>query len=158
MSMRVSPIQYGDSRIVRFLFDAERATESTIENKQLIGGEGQLSARVNISFAKQDGLVVCDCLIDLGWTIRTSGADTDPDVRIECKMGGLVTCPEPAAEDGQIRDALAVNGVTFVWGKIRDVIENASRYSSTGLLVLPAIDPRSVLEDMRKDGQEVSPC
>ena len=44
-----------------------------------------------------------------------------------------------------------MNGVMFVWGKMRDVIESASRYSSTGLLVLPAIDPGSVLEGIEKD-------
>ena len=152
MSMRMSPIQYGESRVIRFLFDAERATECNLGNGKLVGGESQLTARVNNSFGKQDNLVVCDCSIDLTWTITASEDDTEPDVRIECKMGGLVVCPETAAEESAIRSALAMNGVTFVWGKIRDMIESASRYSSTGLLVLPAIDPGSVLEGMEKDG------
>ncbi len=151
MSMRISPIQYGESRVIRFLFDTERATERNLSNGELVAGESQLTARVNNSFGKQDGLVVCDCSIDLTWTITTSEEDTEPDVRIECKMGGLVVCPETAAEENAIRDALAMNGVTFVWGKIRDMIEASSRYSSTGLLVLPAIDPGSVLEGMEKD-------
>lgn len=151
MSMRVSPIQYGESRVIRFLFDTERATERNLSNGELVAGESQLTARVNNSFGKQDGLVVCDCSIDLTWKITASEEDTEPDVRIECKMGGLVVCPETAAEENAIRDALAMNGVTFVWGKIRDMIEALSRYSSTGLLVLPAIDPGSVLEGMEKD-------
>ncbi len=151
MSMRVSPIQYGESRVIRFLFDAERATELNLGNGELVGGESQLTARVNNSFSKQDNLVVCDCSIDLTWMITASEEDTEPDVRIECKMGGLVVCPEAAAEESAIRNALAMNGVTFVWGKIRDMIESASRHSSTGLLVLPAIDPGSVLEGMEKD-------
>lgn len=151
MSMRISPIQYGESRVIRFLFDTERATERNLSNGELVAGESQLTARVNNSFGKQDGLVVCDCSIDLTWKITVSEEDTEPDVRIECKMGGLVVCPETAAEENAIRDALAMNGVTFVWGKIRDMIEALSRYSSTGLLVLPAIDPGSVLEGMEKD-------
>ncbi len=151
MSMRISPIQYGESRVIRFLFDTERATERNLSNGELVAGESQLTARVNNSFGKQDGLVVCDCSIDLTWTITASEEDTEPDVRIECKMGGLVVCPETAAEENAIRDALAMTGVTFVWGKIRDMIEASSRYSSTGLLVLPAIDPGSVLEGMEKD-------
>lgn len=151
MSMRISPIQYGESRVIRFLFDTERATERNLSNGELVAGESQLAARVNNSFGKQDGLVVCDCSIDLTWKITASEEDTEPDVRIECKMGGLVVCPETAAEENAIRDALAMNGVTFVWGKIRDMIEALSRYSSTGLLVLPAIDPGSVLEGMEKD-------
>lgn len=151
MSMRISPIQYGESRVIRFLFDTERATERNLSNGELVAGESQLTARVNNSFGKQDGLVVCDCSIDLTWKIAASEEDTEPDVRIECKMGGLVVCPETAAEENAIRDALAMNGVTFVWGKIRDMIEALSRYSSTGLLVLPAIDPGSVLEGMEKD-------
>ena len=151
MSMRISPIQYGESRVIRFLFDTERATERNLSNGELVAGESQLTARVNNSFGKQDGLVVCDCSIDLTWKITASEEDTEPDVRIECKMGGLVVCPETAAEENAIRDALAMNGVTFVWGKIRDIIEALSRYSSTGLLVLPAIDPGSVLEGMEKD-------
>ena len=151
MSMRVSPIQYGESRVIRFLFDAERATELNLGNGELVGGESQLTARVNNLFSKQDNLVVCDCSIDLTWMITASEEDTEPDVRIECKMGGLVVCPEAAAEESAIRNALARNGVTFVWGKIRDMIESASRHSSTGLLVLPAIDPGSVLEGMEKD-------
>lgn len=151
MSMRISPIQYGESRVIRFLFDTERATERNLSNGELVAGESQLTARVSNSFGKQDGLVVCDCSIDLTWTITASEEDTEPDVRIECKMGGLVVCPETAAEENAIRDALAMNGVTFVWGKIRDMIEASSRYSSTGLLVLPAIDPGSVLEGMEKD-------
>mgnify|MGYP003283130951 FL=1 len=151
MSMRISPIQYGESRVIRFLFDTERATERNLSNGELVAGESQLTARVNNSFGKQDGLVVCDCSIDLTWKITASEEDTEPDVRIECKMGGLVVCPETAAEENAIRDALAMNGVTFVWGKIRDMIEALSRYSSTGLLVLPAIDPGSVLEGMEKD-------
>ena len=151
MSMRISPIQYGESRVIRFLFDTERATERNLSNGELVAGESQLTARVNNSFGKQDGLVVCDCSIDLTWKITASEEDTEPDVRIECKMGGLVVCPETAAEENAIRDALALNGVTFVWGKIRDMIEALSRYSSTGLLVLPAIDPGSVLEGMEKD-------
>ncbi len=77
-------------------------------------------------------------------------------VRIECKMSGLARCPETAAKESDIHDALTVNGITFVWGKIRDVIEGASRYPSTGLLVLPAIDPRSVLEDMEQMAEEGS--
>ena len=151
MSMRISPIQYGESRVIRFLFDTERATERNLSNGELVAGESQLTARVNNSFGKQDGLVACDCSIDLTWKITASEEDTEPDVRIECKMGGLVVCPETAAEENAIRDALAMNGVTFVWGKIRDMIEALSRYSSTGLLVLPAIDPGSVLEGMEKD-------
>lgn len=151
MSMRISPIQYGESRVIRFLLDTERATERNLSNGELVAGESQLTARVNNSFGKQDGLVVCDCSIDLTWKITASEEDTEPDVRIECKMGGLVVCPETAAEENAIRDALAMNGVTFVWGKIRDMIEALSRYSSTGLLVLPAIDPGSVLEGMEKD-------
>lgn len=151
MSMRISPIQYGESRVIRFLFDTERATERNLSNGELVAGESQLTARVNNSFGKQDGLVVCDCSIDLTWKITAFEEDTEPDVRIECKMGGLVVCPETAAEENAIRDALAMNGVTFVWGKIRDMIEALSRYSSTGLLVLPAIDPGSVLEGMEKD-------
>lgn len=151
MSMRISPIQYGESRVIRFLFDTERATERNLSNGELVAGESQLTARVNNSFGKQDGLVVCDCSIDLTWKITASEEDTEPDVRIECKMGGLVVCPETAAEENAIRDALAMNGVTFVWGKIRDMIEALSRYSSTGLLILPAIDPGSVLEGMEKD-------
>ena len=151
MSMRVSPIQYGESRVIRFLFDAERATERKLGNGELVGGESQLTARVNNPFGKQDNLVVCDCSIDLTWMITASEEDAEPDVRIECKMGGLVVCPEVAAEESAIRNALAMNGVTFVWGKIRDMIESASRYSSTGLLILPAIDPGSVLEGMEKD-------
>lgn len=151
MSMRISPIQYGESRVIRFLFDTERATERNLSNGELVAGESQLTARVNNSFGKQDGLVVCDCSIDLTWKITASEEDTEPDVRIECKMGGLVVCPETAAEENAIRDALAMNGVTFVWGKIRDMIEALSRYSSTGLLVLPAIDPGSVIEGMEKD-------
>ena len=151
MSMRISPIQYGESRVIRFLFDTERATERNLSNGELVAGESQLTARVNNSFGKQDGLVVCDCSIDLTWKITASEEDTEPDVRIECKMGGLVVCPETAAEENAIRDALAMNGVTFVWGKIRDMIEALSRYSATGLLVLPAIDPGSVLEGMEKD-------
>lgn len=39
MSMRVSPIQYGESRVIRFLFDAERATECNLGNGELVGGE-----------------------------------------------------------------------------------------------------------------------
>ena len=151
MSMRESPIQYGESRVVRFMFDAERAIERNLSNQDLVAGESQLTARVNNSFGKQDGLVVCDCSIDLTWTITTAAENPEPDVRVECKMGGLVVCPEAAAEENTIREALAMNGVMFVWGKMRDVIESASRYSSTGLLVLPAIDPGSVLEGIEKD-------
>lgn len=151
MSIRVSPIQYGDSRIVRFLFDADRATELKLGNKELVGGESQLTVQVDVSFAKQEGSVICDCSIDLDWAIKASGEEADPDVRIECKMGGLAACSETVAEESEVRDSLAVNGVTFVWGKIRDVVESASRYSSTGPLVLPAIDPRSVLEDIGKE-------
>ena len=58
MSMRVSPIQYGESRVIRFLFDAERATECNLGNGKLVGGESQLTARVNNSFGKQDNLAV----------------------------------------------------------------------------------------------------
>lgn len=151
MSMRISPIQYGESRVIRFLFDAGRATERGSSNEELVAGESQLTARVNNSFGKQGSLVVCDCSIDLTWTISISEEDVEPVVRIECKMGGLAICPETAAEESVIRDTLAINGVTFVWGKIRDMIESSSRYSSTGLLVLPAIDPGSVLEGMEKN-------
>ncbi len=151
MSMRISSIQYGESRIARFLFDAERAIDLGIGNKELISGENQLVVQVKNSFTKHDGSVVCDCSISLNWIIKTSEEKTEPDVRIECKMGGLAVCPEVVAGEDEIREALAINAVTFVWGKIRDAIESASRYSSTGLLVLPAIDPRSVLEDMKED-------
>ena len=153
MSMRISPIQYGDSRIVRFVFDAERVIERNIDNQSLVAGESQLSVQVSNSFTQQDSLIICDCSIELNWTIKASAEEPDSDVRIECNMNGLAICPKTAAQEDEIREALAMNGVTFVWGKIRDVIESASRYSSTGLLVLPAIDPASVLEDMKKEGR-----
>lgn len=150
MSIEFSPIQYGESKISRFLFDAENAIEKGLNGESLSGGESQLEVGVKTSFSKNDDFIVCDCSINLGWSISMDEESGVPDVRAECKMSSRVTCPISVASEDEIQEALAVNGVTYVWGKIRDVIESASRNFMTGALVLPAIDPRSLIADMQE--------
>lgn len=150
MSIEFSPIQYGESKISRFLFDAENAIGKGLDREGLCGGESQLEVGVKTSFSRNDDFIVCDCEIDFGWSISVDEESGAPDVRTECKMSSRIACPIGVASDEEVQDALAINGVTYIWGKIRDVIENASRNFMTGALVLPAINPRSLIDDMQE--------
>ncbi len=150
MSIEFSPIQYGESKISRFLFDAEKAIGKGLDREDLSNCESQLEVGVKTSFSKNQDFIVCDCEIDFGWSISVDEESGAPDVRAECKMSSRIACPIGAASEQEIQDALSVNGVMYVWGKIRDVVENASRNFMAGALILPAINPRSIIDDMQE--------
>lgn len=145
MSLEFSPIQYGESRLVKLSFEAQQAIDKQLTSDDIDKAHVKLGVGLETSIGEKEGQTVCNCGIDLRWTIKVEEAEQHPDIEIECKIEAIATCPTSVGDKDAVSDALLVNGITFVWGKIRDVVEAVSRYSPIGALTLPAVNPRSFL-------------
>ena len=145
MSFEFSPIQYGESKLIKLSFESQQAVDKKLSSKDLDNAHSQLGVGLETSVGEKNDQAGCSCSVDLRWTIKVNQDEPQPDVEIECKIEALATCPLSFGTKEEISDTLLANCITFVWGKIRDAIEAVTRYSPVGALTLPAVDPRSFL-------------
>lgn len=154
MKLALSPIQYKDSKLLSISFDnslqAETATskpssDTSTSNKRFFS----LSIDRNLDYIDEgSGNLACKASLRFTWDIKTSDEeDASPIATVAGAMGALASCPIDLGDVETVKRTLAANTLSYIWSKLRTVVEQLSSQSPVGTLSLPAIDPLSLLED-----------
>lgn len=102
----------------------------------------------NLQYEESDGHMVCMGTLRFKWDIKSSRDDDAAVVAsVEGAMEALATCPSDMAEFDVVKKTLAANTLSYIWSRLRTIVEQLSAQSTTGALSLPAIDPVELIED-----------
>lgn len=151
MALALSPIQFSESRLLYISFDDTRQEGSSILRPE--SGEPVPNSRLftlsvdrNLEYTELDGDLSCMGSLRFKWDIKVSEEDGSPVVAsVEGAMGAIATCAPSLAERDVVEKTLAANTLSYIWAKLRTIVEQISSQSTIGTLSLPAIDPMSLV-------------
>lgn len=147
MALTLSPIQFIDSKLLHISFDdtsqkglLELQSEPNVHNTE----ERYFALSVNrdLEYSEKAELLSCMGSLQFKWDVRVSEDSDSPLIAsVEGAMGAVATCPLNLGDRELIEKTLAANTLSYIWAKLRTIVEQLSSQSTIGTLSLPAIDP-----------------
>lgn len=151
MALILSPIQFKDSKLLYIAFDDTRQEGSSALCSNEDGpdyGEKHFTLSVdrNLEYSESDGTLSCMGTLRFKMDIRLPGDEDSPIVAsVEGAMGAVATCPLGLSDRASTEATLAANTLSYIWAKLRTIVEQLSSQSNIGTLSLPAIDPMQLV-------------
>lgn len=153
MALSLSPIQFKESKLLYLSFDDTRLEGSSVlysDEAAPTSGERfyTLSVDRKLEYTESEDTLTCMGSLRFSWEIKGSDEDDSPIIAtVEGAMGACSTCPARMGDPDTIRKTLAANTLSYIWSKLRVIVEQLSSQACIGSLSLPAIDPVALAED-----------
>lgn len=150
MALTLSPIQFKDSKLLYIAFDDTRQEGSSALYSNEDGpdyGEKHFTLSVdrNLEYSESDGTLSCMGTLRK-WTYDSPGMKTPPSSHpLKAQWGAVATCPLGLSDRASTEATLAANTLSYIWAKLRTIVEQLSSQSNIGTLSLPAIDPMQLV-------------
>lgn len=146
-------VKYEPAYLIYFSFDIRDLVMKCEERPDLENAKSELAVSHNISFEQEGERLRCGGTLDVTWTVIFEEDDGNAEFIAECGMVGAASCAYIEGDEETLRGILAPNLIVFLWGKIRDLIEDASMVSPLDRIILPAIDPVALLNQDNEGGE-----
>ena len=124
-------------------------------NGEYIGATPTVTLNVNTNIENprmEDGLELCKCVLGVRCLWHEPENADNYAYNATCTLGIAIGIPiDSFGEDVSLDDknrVLELNALSIGYGKIRSFIEEITSQSSAGRLVIPAIEPFSLLESI----------
>ncbi len=153
MSNAISPIEFLDFSLLAFDIDLHDSLKIGVEDLDVSNNVFDLDIKPILDFDETDDGIICKCLLTVIAEVSIKDGENCYHIAsIKCRIAAFSKYHEPSEDNQDLSQlVLAANTVSFVWGKIRDIVEMLSFSSSVGIISLPAIDPYAVLSDDEDD-------
>lgn len=150
----VSPIEFMDFTLVAFDVDLHDSLKLEVIDLDEANLKYDLEIRPIFDFGKADNGIICKCLMTVIAEVFVNADEEEYHHvgAIRSRMAAISEYHDPSEESEEIsQTVVAANTVSFIWGKIRDIVEQLSFSSCIGPISLPAIDPYAVLSGSDED-------
>lgn len=102
----------------------------------------------DLEYSEKAELLSCIGSLQFKWDVRVSEDSDSPLIAsVEGAMGAVATCPLNLGDRELVEKTLAANTLSYIWAKLRTIVEQLSSQSTIGTLSLPAIDPMQLIEE-----------